>query len=78
MTAAHELILVDVLLIDEDRLLAVELLRYDKEVLLLRFLLFLLTHKGHIFAPADAVVAHLILTVQFVDILLAQEYDLLS
>ena len=79
MTTAHELILVDVLLTNEDGLLAVELLWYDKEVLLLHILFFLLfaaADEGHVLTPALTVLIGLVLAVQLVDVLLAQQYDL--
>ena len=46
--------------------------------MLLRLFFFLLSHERYELTPSATLVAHLILTVQFVDILLAQEYDFLS
>ena len=77
MTAAGELILVNVLLADIDGFLAIELLRHDEEILFgLLFFLFL-SDEGHVLEPAAAL-RTLVLAAEFVEILVAQDDDLLT
>ena len=71
VTAVLELILCDVLVADVDRFLTIELLRYDEQLLLFRFFLLLVsTKEGNKFAPSAIL---RVLTLQLVDILLAQQ-----
>ena len=80
VTAAHELILFDVLFRDVNGLFAVELVGHHKQLLLGRLLLFLLVaaNKRDVLAPTLVAVVLLVLTVQFVDILLAKQHNLLA
>ena len=77
VTAAGELILVDVLLADIDGLLAIELLRHDEEILFGLLFLLLLSDEGHVLEPAAAL-RTLVLAAEFVEILVAQDDDLLA
>ena len=70
VTAAWELVLLDILLGDEDGLLAVELLGHDEELLLGTLLLFLLADERHVFEPARLTVIVFVLAVEFVDVFL--------
>ena len=68
----------DIVLGDEDGLLAVELLGYDEEILFggTLFLLFL-ADKGHILAPA-LIFLLLVLARELVEVLLTQQHHLLA
>ena len=79
VTAAHELVLLEVLLADVNRLFAIELVGHHKQLLLVRLLLFLLAaNEWHELTPTRTAVFFLVLAVQLVDILLAQQYYLLA
>ena len=52
VTTPHELILINILFVDKDRLLAVEFLWYHKQFLLVVVFFFLLTHKRHVLTPS--------------------------
>ena len=78
VTAAHELILLDVVLRNEDRLLAVELLGYDEEILFRgTFFLLLLAYEGHVLAPAQ-IFLFFVLARELIEIFLAQQHHLLA
>ena len=72
VTAAHELILLDVLLRDVYRLFAIELVWYDEEFLLRFFFLLLIADKGDVFQPTTFLIVFFVLTRQFVDVFLPQ------
>ena len=78
MTTARELIRINVLLRDVYRFLLVELLRNDEEILL-RYVFFLLfAYERHELTPSGVALLFLVLTIQFIDVLLPQQYGLLS
>ena len=74
MTAGLELVLADVVVVDEDGLLAIELLRHHKQFLLLAFVLLGrrgTSEEGYQLAPA--MLAAGILALQLVQVFLAQQ-----
>ena len=80
VTAAHELILLDVLFRDVDGLFAIELVGHHKQLLLgcLLFFLLVAANKRDVLSPTLVAVVLLVFAIQLVDILLAQQYNLLA
>ena len=78
VTAVLELKLIDVVVSDIDRLLAIEILWNNKVLwlFLISLLLFAAVEEGHILTPSALV--GMVLAQQFVDILVAQQDGLLS
>ena len=76
MTTVHELILSDVVVSDEDGLLAVELFRYDEQahLLLLVVLVFVRLDERHILAPSLAFLRLGFLAFEHVEVAITEQY----
>lgn len=78
MAAGGEYILPDVLVSNKDRFFTIELLWYNEQLgLFLLFFWFTRTDKWYVSAPAGLSVLALVFSVQFVNILIAQQDCLL-